>query len=194
MSDKELLIKLRRQTGAGIVDIKEALEEAGNDEEKAIEILRKKGQKIAAKRADRQTGEGVIGSYVHANGKLGAMVQLQCETDFVARNEEFTQLAYDIAMHVVGANPLYLSPETVPADVLEKERSIYKEEVEKEGKPAEMADKIIEGKVGKWYEDVCLLNQKFIKDDSKTIGQLVEEATAKTGEKIEVANFARLHI
>jgi len=194
MSDKDILMKLRRQTGAGILDIKEALGESGNDEEKAIELLRKKGQKIAAKRADREAGEGWIGSYVHANGKVAAVVKLQCETDFVARNEEFQKLAYEIAMHIVGMSPMYVAPADIPAEAAERERALHAETVEKEGKPAEIAQKIITGKLEKWYEEICLLNQKYIKDDSKTVGELVQEASAKTGEKIEVTEFSRLQI
>lgn len=161
MSEKEIIIKLRAQTGAGIMDIKEALEEAGGDESKVIEILRKKGQKIAAKRAERATGEGWIGSYVHANGKLAALVSLRCETDFVARNPEFQTLAHDLAMQVVAANPLYLRPEDVPATET---------------------------------DEVCLLHQPFFKDDKKTVQTVLDEATAKIGEKIEVGEFVRVQI
>ncbi|MAG28952.1 elongation factor Ts [bacterium] len=163
MSDKQTIIKLRTQTGAGIVDIKEALDEAGGDEEKALDILREKGQKIAAKRADRETGEGWVGSYVHANGKVSAQVKLMCETDFVARNEDFQQLAYNLAMQVVATDPVYLNKEAVP-----------------EGKSVD--------------DEELLINQKFIKDDSKTIQQLLDEATAKIGEKIEIAGYSRLQI
>ncbi|MDP1709708.1 MAG: elongation factor Ts [Candidatus Komeilibacteria bacterium] len=194
MSEKDLLIKLRQQTGAGIMDIKEALQEAGDDEEKAIEFLRKKGQKIAAKRAERKAGEGWIGSYIHANGKLAALVSLKCETDFVARNADFQALAHDLAMQVVAANPIYLKPADIPADVLEKEKAFQREEVEKSGKTGDMADKIIEGKLGKFYTDVCFLHQPFFKDDKKTVAQLIEEATAKIGEKIEIEEFKRVQI
>lgn len=194
MSEKELIIKLRTQTGAGIMDIKEALQEAGGDEEKAIEFLRKKGQKIAAKRAERQAGEGWIGSYVHANGKLAAFVALKCETDFVARNADFQNLAHDLAMQVVASNPIYLKPSDIPADVLEKEKAFHREEVAKTGKTGDMAEKIIEGKLGKFYSDVCLLQQPFFKEDKKTIAQLLEEATAKIGEKIEIGEFKRVQI
>ncbi|MBU2575924.1 elongation factor Ts [Patescibacteria group bacterium] len=161
MSDKEILIKLRRQTGAGIMDIKEALEESGNDQEKALKILRKKGQKIAAKRADREAGEGFIGSYVHSNGKIATIVKLQCETDFVARNEDFRALAKDLAMHITATDPVCVSKEDAPEDAQE--------------------------------EDI-LLNQKFVKDESKKIQDLLDEAAAKIGEKIEVSGFSRLQI
>jgi elongation factor Ts len=191
---KDIIIKLRKQTGAGIIDIKEALEESGGDEEKALDVLRKKGKKIASKRAGREAGEGWIGSYVHANGKAAAMVKLQCETDFVARNVEFQELAHDIAMQVVAANPEYLKPEDVPTEVIEKEKEIYTEEVKKQGKPDDMIEKITQGKLEKYYQEVCLLKQAYIKDDLKNIEQLLEEATAKIGEKIEVTEFERLEI
>jgi elongation factor Ts len=191
---KDIIIKLRKQTGAGIIDIKEALEESGGDEEKALDVLRKKGKKIASKRAGREAGEGWIGSYVHANGKAAAMVKLQCETDFVARNVEFQELAHDIAMQVVAAIPEYLKPEDVPTEVIEKEKEIYTEEVKKQGKPDDMIEKITQGKLEKYYQEVCLLKQAYIKDDLKNIEQLLEEATAKIGEKIEVTEFERLEI
>ena len=194
MSDKDLIIKLRTQTGAGMMDIKEALAEAGGDENKAIDILRKKGQKIAAKRAERTTGEGVIGNYVHGSGKVAAMVKLQCETDFVARNSDFKELAHDLAMQVVASSPLYLKASEIPADVIEREKAVYRVEAEKTGKTGDMADKIIEGKLNKFYTDVCLLNQAFFKDDKKTIQTLLDEATAKIGEKIEIGGFQRLQI
>src|SRR3989338_7897376 len=146
MSGKDIIIKLRQQTGAGIMDIKEALLEAKGDEAKAIEFLRKKGQKIAAKRAERTAGEGWVGSYVHGNGKVAAFVSLKCETDFVARNAEFQALAHDLAMHAVASNPIYLKPEDVPAEIIEKEKEIYKAEIAKSGKSGPMVERIIEGK------------------------------------------------
>jgi len=194
MSDKDTIIKIRNTTGAGIMDIKEALEESGGDEEKALELLRKKGQKIAAKRAQRETSEGWIGSYLHSTGKVASLVRLQCETDFVARNEQFRQLAHDIAMHIAAANPIYLKQEDVPADVIEKEREIYREEAGSGNKPAEIIEKIVAGKLEKFYEETCLLSQPYIKDDSRTILQLIEEATAAIGEKIEIGGFSREQI
>lgn len=194
MSEKELIIKLRNQTGAGIMDIKEALAEAGGDEEQAITLLRKKGQKIAAKRAERAAGEGWIGSYVHSNGKVASLVKLACETDFVARNSDFQVLARDIAMHVVAANPLFLSPADIPAETVDKEKVLYREEAATAGKTGDMVEKITEGKLAKYYGEVCLLNQQFIKDDSKTIANLIEEATAKIGEKIAITGFIRMDI
>ncbi|PIP67135.1 MAG: translation elongation factor Ts [Parcubacteria group bacterium CG_4_9_14_0_2_um_filter_41_8] len=194
MSNKEIIIKLREQTGAGIMDIKEALEQAGNDESKAVELLRKRGQKMSAKRAERVAGEGFIGSYVHSNGKVGAMVKLQCETDFVGRNEDFRELAKDLAMHVTATNPTYIKSDEIPENVIAKEKEIYSEEIKKQGKPEAMMEKIISGKLEKFYEEVCLLNQAFIKDDSKTIQDLINEATAKIGEKIEITEFIRFQI
>ena len=194
MSDKEILIKLRKQTGAGIMDIKEALEEAGDIEEKALEILRKKGKKIVDKRENREAGEGFIGSYVHSNGKIASMVKLQCETDFVARNQDFQSLAKDLAMHITASNPEYISEKDVPEEVINKEKEIYKEEIAKENKPEDIQEKIINGKLEKYFEEVCLLNQVFIKDDSKKIKDLLDEATAKIGEKIEISGFSRLNI
>ena len=194
MSTKDAIIKIRKQTGAGVMDIKEALEEADGDEAKVMDILRKKGQKIAAKRSEREAGEGWIGSYVHANGKIASLVKLQCETDFVARNPEFQELAKDIAMHITASDPSYLSAQDVPAEVIAKEKDIYAEEVKREGKPAEIVEKIVQGKIGKFYSEACLLNQAYIKDDSKTIKDLLDEATAKIGEKIEVTEFNRMQI
>ncbi len=194
MSEKELIIKLRQQTGAGMMDIKEALVEARGDEQAAIDILRKTGQKIAAKRAERTTGEGFIGSYVHSNGKVAGLVKLQCETDFVARNSDFKALAHDLAMQVVASSPLYLKSSEISSAVIDREKSVYRVEVEKTGKTGEMADKIIEGKLSKFYSDVCLLNQAFFKDDKKTIQTLLDEATAKIGEKIEIGGFSRVQI
>ena len=193
--DKKTITKLRQATGAGLVDIKNALEEAGGDEQKAIEILRKTGASKAAKKiAERTTGEGLVHTYIHSNGKVGAMVQIQCETDFVARNEDFKALAHDIAMHITAAAPLYVAPADVPAGEIKKEKEIYREQLKTEGKPADMLDKIIEGKVEKFYQEVCLLKQPFIKDDKVTIEKLIEEAIAKMGEKIEIINFSRFQI
>ncbi len=183
----ELIQKLRNSTGAGMMDVKQALDEANGDEAKALVVLRKKGQKIAAKKqAERSAKEGLVDAYIHAGGKVGAMIVLASETDFVAKNEEFKNLAHEVAMQVAAMQPEYISKEDVPSDVIDKEKEIYKEQLEKEGKPANMLDKIAEGKLNKFYENTCLLNQKYIKDDKKTIGNLVTEATAKLGEKIEV--------
>ena len=194
MSTMEIIKKLRMQTGAGVMDVKEALDEAGGDETKALELLRKKGLKVAAKKQDRSAEEGRIDVYIHSNGKIGAMVALACETDFVARNEEFQDLAKSIAMHIAATDPSFLSPEDIPEEVKDKEKEIYAEQMKGENKPPEVLEKIIEGKLKKFYEQVCLLNQKFIKDDDKTIQDLITEATAKLGEKIEVKRFVRFQL
>lgn len=192
--DTKKIMALREQTGAGMVAVKKALDEAMGDEAKAIEILRKQGQKAAAKKQERETKEGLVYAYVHTTGKIGALVEVLCETDFVARNEDFKELCNDLAMQIVATDPLYLHQTDVPAEVIDKEKDIYREALLNEGKPATMVEKIIEGKLGKYFEEVCLLNQPFIKDEDKTIGDLIEEKTAKLGEKLEVRRFQRFQI
>lgn len=195
MIDAKMVADLRARTGAGMGDCKKALEEAGGDAEKAIEILRKTGAAKAAKKsAERNTAEGIVTSYVHSNGKVGALVELQCETDFVARNPDFKELAYDIAMQVVAMAPLYIQPSEIPATMVEKEMNIYMNEDALANKPEEIKKKIVEGKLNKWYEDICLLNQLCIKDDSKTVAQLINEKVATIGEKIVVSRFFRLEL
>lgn len=191
MGDTKLIQELRERTGCGIMDCKEALSEANDDFDKAIEILRKKGMKMAAKKAGREAGEGIIEAYIHPGAKIGAMVYLACETDFVARNGEFKQLAHDIAMQIAALQPLYVSFEDIPKDILEKEREIARETAKAEGKPENIIEKIVEGRIQKFAEDVCLLNQLFFKDDKKTIGDLIGEAVAKLGENIQVKKFTR---
>jgi len=190
----DLITKLRNQTGAGMADCKEALEEADGNIEKAIEILRKKGAKIASKRAEKKAGEGLVYAYIHANNKIGALVELNCETDFVAKNQEFKNLAHDLAMQVAAQNHLYISPEDVPEEVLAKEKDLFNDQLLIEGKPEKMLAKIIEGKVAKWYEEVCLLKQPFIKDEDITVEDLINEKIASLGEKIEVGGFCRKQI
>lgn len=169
------------------MDIKQALVEAKDDEKLALELLRKRGQKIAAKKqAERVAKSGIVEAYIHAGGRVGSMVLLACETDFVAKNEAFKNLAREIAMQVAAMKPEYVSREDVPMDMVEKEKEIYKEQLKQEGKPEAMWDKIAEGKLEKFYEQACLLDQVYIKDDSKKIKDLINEATAKIGEKIEV--------
>ncbi|MBN1326115.1 translation elongation factor Ts [Candidatus Falkowbacteria bacterium] len=192
--DTSIITKLRKQTGAGMSDCREALDAANGDIEKAIEILRKKGSKIANKRAGKEATEGIICAYIHANNKIGALVELNCETDFVARNEEFKKLAYDLAMQVVAQCPLYVSPEDVPEEVLDKEKEIIKEQLSAEGKNIKMLDKITEGKLNKWYEEVCLLKQRFIKNEDITIEEHINEKIAGLGEKIKVGSFSRKQI
>lgn len=185
---------LREATGAGIVDVKKALDESGGDHKKAADILRRKGKQVAQKKAARTAGEGTIGSYVHANGKVGALVALACETDFVARNPLFLDLAHDLALHVAAANPDYLSSDDVPTDVIEHERSIFREQMANEGKPQQVMEKILSGKIEKFYIEHCLLHQPFVKDDSMTIREYIEQATAKIGEKIELRQFVRFQL
>jgi len=189
MSPLDLIKKLRESTGAGVVDVKEALAEAGNDESKALDILRKKGQKIASKRQERATQQGVIESYVHANGRVAALVAVACETDFVARNADFKQFAHEIALQIAATAPQYVSPADIPAEIVEKEKEIYREQLKNEGKPAQIVEKILDGKLQKFYSEVCLLKQPYIKDDSKTIEQLLTELIGKIGENIKIEKF-----
>ncbi len=189
------VVKLRTMTGAGMLDCKKALDEAGGDLDKAAEILRKKGQAKAAKKsAERETKEGIVHSYIHANGKVGVLLELLCETDFVARNEVFKELAHDLAMQIAATDPLYIKPEDVPEEVIKKEKSMIKEEMADESKPADVLDKIVEGKMAKYYEEICLMNQLFIKDEDKTIADLINDKIASLGEKIEVGRFCRFSI
>lgn len=190
----ELIKKIRERTGAGIVVIKKALDEAGGNEEKAIEILRKEGQSKAVKKADREAHEGIVASYVHSNNRVAALVKIFCETDFVARNSEFQELAKDIAMHIVAMSPRYLKPEEVTEEAVEKEKEIWKAQLAQEGKPAEMVEKIMAGKEKKFREEAALLTQPFVKDPSMTIEQLVVEKIGKIGEKIEIGEFSRIEL
>jgi elongation factor Ts len=193
--DLSTISKIREMTGAGIVDVKKALEEAGGDVEKTIDVLRKKGAIKAAKKATERTArEGLVECYTHAGGKVGVIVEVLCETDFVARNEEFKALAHDLALHIAATDPIYLSSETVPPEVVEKEKSLSADEFAGSGKPQSVIDKIIEGKIGKWYSDTCLLSQAFIKDEDITIKDLINNVSAKVGEKIEVKRFCRFAI
>lgn len=185
--------KLRDNTGAGMMDAKSALEEAKGDYNKAVENLRLKGIAKAEKKAQRSASAGLVEAYVH-NGKIGVLVEINCETDFVARTPEFKNFARDIAMHVAAANPQYLSSEKVAKTELDKESEIIKKEIAASGKPTEVADKMLHGKLAKWYEQVCLLNQPFIKDDSKTIEQLRSELVAKLGENIIISRFERIEL
>jgi elongation factor Ts len=185
---------LRARTGAGMMDCKRALEECGSDVEKAVEWLRKKGIARAEKRAGRSASEGVIGSYVHHNGRYGALVELNCETDFVARTEEFQDLARDLAMHVTSARPIALTAADVPPDVLERERTIFEAQAAESGKPQNVWPKIVEGKVKKFFEERVLMDQRFVKDDSLTIDQLVKNVSGKVGERVVVRRFVRYEL
>ncbi len=190
----ETVRELREKTGAGIMDCKKALADASGDLEKAIDILRQKGLSAAAKKASRETKEGVIGSYIHGGGKIGVLLEVNCETDFVARNSEFQELVKDIAMQIAASNPSYVRREDVPANVLEKEREIYKIQAKESGKPEHVLDKIVDGKVEKFYLESCLLEQSFIKDPSVSIKDIVKQKIAKIGENISVKRFTRYHL
>jgi len=197
MSDRPnvaLVKELRERTGAGIVDCQKALAETGGNLDKAITFLREKGLAAAAKRAGRVAAQGTVGSYIHGGGKIGVLVEVNCETDFVARTDEFQRLVKDIAMQIAAANPRYVRREEVAEAEKEKERAIYRAQTEHSGKPAAVVTRIVEGKLEKFFSEVCLLEQPFIRDPSKTIEQLVKEAVARTGENIIIRRFARFQI
>jgi elongation factor Ts len=185
---------LRDRTGAGMMDCKKALQDTNGDMEAAIDHLRARGAAKAAKRSAKAANEGTIGSYIHFGGKVGVMVELNCETDFVAKNEEFLQLAKDLAMHIAAANPVAVAPEDIPEHLVERERHVFLEQVKNEGKPEHIAEKIVEGKLRKYFEENSLLKQAFVKDPDRTIEALITDASAKTGEKIEVARFSRFQV
>ena len=185
---------LRDRTGAGMMECKKALQETGGDVEKAIDWLRAKGAAKAAKRADKAANEGVIGSYIHFDNKTAVIVELNCETDFVANTEAFRALAKDLALHIASAAPLAVSSSQIDPAIVEREREVYREQVKAEGKPDHIAGKIVEGKLQKFFKEYALLSQGFVKDPDKTIEQLITDVSAKTGEKIEVARFARFKV
>ncbi len=186
--------ELRTRTGAGMMDCKRALEEAGGDMEKAIELLRKKGIAKAEKRAGRSASQGLVVTYIHHNQQVGVLLELNCETDFVARNDAFGQLAREIALHVASADPIGVSAEDVPAELLERERRIAEEQVAAEGKPENIRAKIVEGKLKKFVAERTLLEQPFVKDDKVTVGQMIKEASGRMGETITVRRFARFQV
>src|SRR6266446_2737132 len=190
----QLVKELRERTGAGFNDCRNALIEANGVIEKAIEILRKKGQAAAAKKAQREASEGLVGSYIHAGGKIGVLVELNCESDFVARTDAFQQLSHDIAMHVAALDPRYVRREEVTPEMLEKEREIYRAQALATGKPEGVVEKIVTGKMEKFYEENCLYEQHFIKDEGVTIKELVDQAIAKVGENIAVRRFSRFKV
>ena len=185
---------LRERTGAGVLDCKQALEKAEGDLEKAIVLLRQQGVAAAAKRAGKPTAEGIVSSYIHAGGRIGVLVELNCETDFVARTEEFQRLAREIAMHVAAEDPQYLSREQVPAEVLEREKEIYRVQACREGKPEKVIERIVEGKLTAFYRQACLLDQVYVRDDSKTVGELLKEAMGQLGENLVVRRFVRFQL
>ena len=186
--------QLREKTGAGMMDCKKALVEVEGNMEKAVEFLRKKGLATAQKRAGRAMSEGMIQSYIHMTGKLGVLVEVNCETDFVAKNEDFQEFAKNIAMHIAASNPLGIKPEDVPEDIIENEKSIYRAQAVEMGKPENILDKIVEGKLKKFYQENCLLNQPFVRDPDITIEDLINDLIAKIGENITIKRFVRYQI
>jgi len=190
----QMVKELRAATGSGIMDCKKVLADADGNMDKAIELLRKKGLAKAAKRAGRSTSEGIIYSYIHTGAKLGVLLEVNCESDFVAKTEDFENFAKDIAMHIAAANPAGLVPEDVDQSVIEKEREIYRAQMLEEGKPENIIDKIVDGKVEKFYKDVCLLSQQYIKDPQKSIEDVLKETIGKIGENIQIRRFARFQI
>lgn len=192
--DAKLVKTLREMTGAGILECKKALEETNGNLEEAVELLRKRGIAKAAKKAGRETKEGLIHAYIHAGGRVGVLLELNCETDFVARNETFKELANELALQIAAMRPQYVSRDTVPKEVIEKEGEIAREAAIAEGKPEHIAEKIAEGKVEKFFKEACLLEQPYIKDDKKTVEDLIKEYIAKLGENIQVGRFTRYEI
>jgi elongation factor Ts len=185
---------LRAKTGAGMMDCKKALQETGGDVDKAVDYLKQKGIAKVEKRADRAAREGLIGNYLHFNGKVGVLVELNCETDFVARTEDIQALAKDLAMHIASARPMAVTAEGVPSEVIERERSIFEKQVEESGKPENVRAKIVEGKIKKFLQERVLLDQPFVKDDKKSVGQLIREVSGKVGENLVVARFVRFEL
>ncbi len=190
----KLVAELRARTGAGMMDCKKALEETGGDLEQAVDVLRKKGAAKAEKRAERVAAEGLIGHYVHHDGKVAVLVELNCETDFVARTEDFKTLARELAMHIAATSPLAVRIEDLPPETVARERQVYEAQVAEQKKPENIRAKIVDGMLKKFYEERVLLEQKFVKDDKRTVGELVKELSAKTGEKIDVRRFSRLKV
>lgn len=190
----ELVKELRMRTGIGMMECKRALEESGGDIEKAITILRKRGYARAKDKMSREVPEGIVGSYIHLNGKIGVLVEVNCESDFVARNEEFQELVKNIAMHIAASNPKYVSSEEVPHEVQEEEKDIIREQFKDSNKPPEIVDKIVQGKLVKFYQETCLLDQAYIKDDKMSVKELITSFIAKFGENIIVRRFARFEL
>jgi elongation factor Ts len=190
----QMVKELRERTGAGMMDCKNALTEAGGDLEQAVDVLRKKGLAAAAKKAGRSTSEGLVASYIHAGGKIGVLVEVNCETDFVARTDEFQQLVSDVAMHIAAADPRFVRREEVTESVLERERRLFREQAIEEGKPEAVVDRIVEGKIGKFFAETALLEQPFVKDPDKTVADLIKERIATIGENIQVSRFVRYRL
>ena len=190
----QMVKELRQETGAGVLDCKQALEACDGDFGQAVTYLREKGMAAAAKRATREATEGLIGTYVHAGNRVAALVEVNCETDFVANTDQFRELAHDLAMQVVAAKPQYLTVEDVPSSLLEEEKQVYRAQMKDSGKPEEILDRIVEGKLGKLYEEICLMEQPFIKDTAITVRELVQQHNALLGENIVVRRFVRFEI
>ncbi len=190
----QMVKELREKTNAGMMDCKKALGETDGDMEKAIDLLRQKGLAVAAKRADRATSEGVVECYIHAGGKLGVMVEVGCETDFVAKTDDFKAFARDVAMHVAAVNPVAVSREEIPSDLVEREKAIYVKQAQESGKPENIIEKIVTGKIEKYISEICLLDQKFVKNPDLSIQDLLNELVAKMGENISIKRFARFQI
>lgn len=186
--------ELRERTGAGMLDCKKALEETNGDIDKAVDVLREKGLSAAANKAGRTATEGTVESYIHAGGRIGVLVEINCETDFVGKTDQFKSFARDIAMHIAAANPLYVRREEVPTEALEKEKEILKAQALNEGKPEKIVEKMVEGRINKYYEEYCLLEQSFVKDPDKTISQLLNEKVSTIGENISIRRFARFEL
>ncbi len=192
--DRKLIQELRDITGLGLMNCKKSLEEAGGNIEKAVELLRKKGAVIAANRAAKQTTEGLVHSYIHPGSQIGVMIEINCETDFVARTEDVTRFAHDLCLHITALKPLYLGPEQVDPKFLDHERCIIKEQIADSGKPEKILNQIIEGKIKKLYSEICLLQQSFVKNDQLTVEDALKELIAKTGENIRIRRFARFEV
>ncbi len=192
--DKVLLQKLRDITGVGMMDCKKALEEAGNDLEKAIEFLRKKGAAVASKRAEKETSEGIVHAYIHPGARLGVLIEINCETDFVARTDDFKQFAQDVCLHIAAMKPLCLYPEDVDPKFLEHEKSILRDQLAGSGKPEKIIAQILDGKVQKLYDEICLVRQPFVKNDQITVADKLNELIAKTGENIKIKRFVRYEL
>jgi elongation factor Ts len=190
----QMVKDLRDKTGAGMMDCKKALSENAGDMEKAIDFLRQKGLAVAAKRAGRATSEGVVETYIHAGGKLGVMVELNCETDFVAKTDDFLAFARDVAMHIAASNPVSLSRDDVPADIVERERQIYVQQAIESGKPESIAEKMVAGKIDRFLSEICLLEQQFVKNPEKSIQDMLTELVGKMGENVSIKRFARFQV
>ncbi len=192
--DKDLVQRLRDITGLGLMDCKKALEDTDGDIEKSIDLLRKKGAAVATKRSDKITAQGLIHAYIHPGSQIGVLIEINCETDFVARTDDMVKLAQDLCLHIAAMKPLYLSVENVDQAFLERERDIIKEQIAGSGKPEKIVEQIIDGKINKVYSDICLLNQQFVKDDQLTITDLLNHVMAKTGESVKIKRFVRFEI